>query len=214
MPALAAALEQVLGTAGQDIDTWLPKLEKDHTLLPSNNLGRAHKYVDKANSKTQEASNSGSTAEALHLDHFRLLGVRQATPNGAVLLERGERPLWVRWLVRAGRLWNRLLAEPQGSLLQRALAANLQLAAGGPADLPGQRPWAAQLPAAVGMPVDLQNRRCCVAQLRRAALGRHLQEGSAAAARPGTSKLARYLARAWAGRCRRQKSTPPLRQRT
>ena len=115
-----------------------------------------------------------------------------------MLLETGERPLWVRWLVRAGRLWNRLLAEPQGSLLQRALTASLQLAARGPADLPpGWRPWAAQLAvalAAVGMPVDLQSPRpLCMAQLRRAAPGRHLQEISAAAAHLGASKLAQYL---------------------
>ena len=55
--------------------------------------------------------------------------------------------------------------------------------------------------AAVGMPVDLQGPRAlCVEQLRRAALGRHLQEVSAAAARPGASKLAHYLATAWGGR--------------
>jgi hypothetical protein len=110
----------------------------------------------------------------------------------------------VRWLVRAGRLWNRLLAEPHGSLLQRALAVSLQLAAGGPAELPqGRRPWAAQLAAAlaaVGMPVDLQNPRpLCIARLRRQALGHHLQQISAAAARPGASKLAHYLAAAWGG---------------
>ena len=148
---------------------------------------------------------SGSAAEALHVGHLRrLLGVRQATPTGAVLLETGERPLWVRWLVRAGKLWNRLVAEPQGGLLQRAFAANLQLAAWVTADVPpGRRPWAAQLAAAlaaVGMPVDLQSPRpLCVAQLRRQALGQHLQEISAAAARPGATKLAHYLATAWGG---------------
>ena len=89
-----------------------------------------------------------------------LLGVRQATPNGAVLLETGEWLLWVHWLVYAGRLWNRLLAEPQGSLLQRVLTASLQLTTGPPADLlggdsPGQRSWQRRWQlAAVGMPMD------------------------------------------------------------
>jgi hypothetical protein len=42
---------------------------------------------------------SGSAAETMHMGYLRrLLGVRQATPNGAVLLEAGERPLWARWL--------------------------------------------------------------------------------------------------------------------
>jgi hypothetical protein len=51
---------------------------------------------------------SGSAAEPLHMGYHRrlrrILGVRQATPNGAVLLEAGERPLWARWLQGAGRL--------------------------------------------------------------------------------------------------------------
>ena len=70
-----------------------------------------------------------------------------------------------------------------------AASAGGQPAGGGaPADLlHGRRPWAAQLAAAlaaVGMPVDLQGPRpLCLASLRRAALGRHLQEVSAAAAR-------------------------------
>ena len=92
------------------------------------------------------------------------------------MLKTGDRPLWVRRLSRAGRQWDRLLAEPQDSLLQQAQAASLQLAAGAPAGLPPVRqPWAAQLAAtlgAVGMPVDLRGPRpLCVAQLRRAALG-------------------------------------------
>ena len=149
---------------------------------------------------------SGSAAEALHLGHLRrLLGVRQATPNGAVLLETGERPLWVRWLVRAGRLWNRLTAEPPGSLLERAFAASRQLAAGAPADLqPGRRPWAAHLAdalAAVGMPVDLEHPQpLCVKRLKQRALQRHLAEISTAAACPGATKLAHYLTAAWGGR--------------
>ena len=66
-----------------------------------------------------------------------------------------------------------------------------------------QRPCAAQLAAAalaaVGLPVDLQcPRPLCIACLRQQALGQHLQETSAAAARPGASKLAHHIAAAWA----------------
>ena len=40
---------------------------------------------------------SGSGAERMHLGFLcRLLGVRQATPNGVVLLKTGEQSLWVR----------------------------------------------------------------------------------------------------------------------
>ena len=72
--------------------------------------------------------------------------MRQATPNGAELLEIGERSQWVCWLVRGVPLWNCLVAEPQGWLLQRALAGSLQLAASAPADRPpgrspGQHSW-------------------------------------------------------------------------
>ena len=103
----------------------------------------------------------------LHLGHLRrLLDVRQATPHGAVLRETGEQPPWVCWLLRAGRLRSRVLAEPQGSLLHRALPASRQLAVGAPAELAlARRPCAAKLAAelvAVGMPVDLQNHRFSV----------------------------------------------------
>jgi hypothetical protein len=73
-----------------------------------------------------DTCSSGSGAETLHLGFLRrLLGVRQATPNGAVLLETVEQPLWVRWLRPAARLWNRLTAAPAGSLLRRAFDASL-----------------------------------------------------------------------------------------
>ena len=97
-------------------------------------------------------------------------------------------------LVHARRHWNRLLAERQGSLLQRTLVARLQLATGrgwgwgpkggGQADT-GEAAMATRLPAALavlGIPVDLESPHpLFVAQLRRAALGRHLQEITAAA---------------------------------
>jgi hypothetical protein len=140
----------------------------------------------------------------MHLGHLRRqLGVRQSTPNAAVLLEAGERPLWVRWLVRAGRLWNRLTAEPAGSLLRRAFEASLQLAApaGGQ---PGRQSWAGQVAAAlvaIGMPADLQAPRpLCIKRLQQQAIGRHLAEIRAAAGRPGASKLAYYVSAAWDGR--------------
>ena len=155
-----------------------------------------------ANGPRGSSCGSSSAAEALHLGHLRcFLGGQQATPNGAVLLKTG-RSLWVRWLVHAGRLWN-----CRGSLLQRVLAASLQPAAGPRSTCH----WAAQLAAALaamGMPVDLQRPR------PGATPGRHLQEASAAAACPGTCKLAHYLAIAWGGvSCHRQRSTPPPRQR-
>ena len=148
---------------------------------------------------------SGSAAESLHMGYLRrLLGVRQATPNGAVLLETGERPLWVRWLLRAVRLWNRLATAPQGSLLHAAFAVSRQLAVTAPASLPlARQSWAAQLAAAllgIGMPVDLeQPRPLCLEQLQLAAMGRHLSEIQAAAGRPGATKLAHYLDAAWGG---------------
>lgn len=141
---------------------------------------------------------SGSLAEALHLGHLRrLLGVRQATPNAAVLAETGEQPLWVRWLRRAARLWNRLLAEPAGSLLRRALDTSLQLAMEAPSTPLARRSWAAQLAAAmaaVGMPLDLLNPRPVnLERLKSAALARHVQLVSEAAAAPGATKLAFYV---------------------
>ena len=88
--------------------------------------------------------------------------------------------------------------------LAAATTVSSQPAAGGgdPGRLAAmRRHWAALLAvalAAVTMPVDLQAPHpLCVAQLRRAVLGQHLQEVSAAAARHGASKLAHYLATAW-----------------
>jgi hypothetical protein len=129
---------------------------------------------------------------------------RQVPAAEAVLLEAGEPPLWARWLQRAGRLWNRLTAAPPDSLLHTAFDVSCQLAATAPATLPlARQSWAAQLAAAlqgIGMPVDLARPRpLCLEQLKRSALRRHLHEIQAAAGRPGASKLAHYLAAAWAG---------------
>ncbi len=96
-----------------------------------------------------------------------------------MLLEAGERPLWARWLQRAGHLWNRLTAVPPGSLLHAAFDVSCQLAATAPATLPlARQSWAAQLVADLhGMPVDLAlPRPLCLEQLERSALRRHLHE--------------------------------------
>lgn len=55
-------------------------------------------------------------------------------PNRTVLLDTCELLLWVRWLVHARPLWNRLLPEPQGNLLQRAFEVSCQLASAALAD--------------------------------------------------------------------------------
>ena len=74
---------------------------------------------------------AGSAAEKLQLSYLRhLLGVRQSTPNAALLAETGERPLWQCWLRRAAKLWNKTLEERPGSLLQQALLSSVQLADG------------------------------------------------------------------------------------
>ena len=120
--------------------------------------------------------------------------------------------------VRAGRQWNRLLAEPQCSLVQWALAAKPADGNGGPSRAGA---GAAAMDSTAGGGAGSSEHACglaeppllCVAQLRQAVLRQHLQELSAAAARPGASKLAYYLAWGRASCCR-QKSTPPPWQRT
>jgi hypothetical protein len=56
----------------------------------------------------------------------RLLGVWEATPNVAVLLETCELSMWMCWLQRAGRLWNRLTPASPGSLLHTAFSVSCQ----------------------------------------------------------------------------------------
>jgi hypothetical protein len=113
----------------------------------------------------------------MHLRFLRQqLGVRQSTPNAVVLTELGELPLWLRWLKRAARLCNRLLAQPPGSLLRRALQSSITLALEAPAEQLARQSWAGALAVAmgaVGMPLDLR---------QPAAIGRR----TAAALRPGT----------------------------
>jgi hypothetical protein len=122
-----------------------------------------------------------------------------------VLLETGEQPLWVRWLRRAARLWNRLVAEPAGSLLRRAFQASLQLAVEAPPGLRlAEQSWAGQLAIAlghIGMPVNLRDPRpLSLKPLQQRALAHHLGEVRTAAAQPRATKLAHYVGIVLGGR--------------
>ena len=109
-----------------------------------------------------------------------------------------ELPLWLWWLRRAAWFWNRLLAQPSGSMLWRALDLSILLALEARA---GQQlawqSWVAQLAtwlAAVGMPLDLQSPAAVGrAALQRAALQHHLEALSEAATRAEASKLRHYM---------------------
>ena len=139
---------------------------------------------------------AGSEAEKLQLSYLRhLLGVRQSTPNAALLAETGERPLWQRWLRRAAKLWNKTLEERPGSLLQQALLSSVQLADG--AHPLAQQSWAAQLAAglaAVGMQLDLQQPAPVdLGELGEAAQRRQLAQLQEALAKGGASRLEHYV---------------------
>ena len=145
---------------------------------------------------------AGSAAEKLQLSYLRhLLGVRQSTPNAALLAETGERPLWQRWLRRAAKLWNKTLEERPGSLLQQALLSSVQLADG--AHFLAQQSWAAQLAAglaAVGMQLDLQQPAPVdlgelgeAAQRRQLQLQLQLAQLQEALAKGGASRLEHYV---------------------
>ena len=139
---------------------------------------------------------AGSAAEKLQLSYLRhLLGVRQSTPNAALLAETGERPLWQRWLRRAAKLWNKTLEERPGSLLQQALLSSVQLADG--AHPLAQQSWAAQLAAglaAVGMQLDLQQPATVdLGELGEAAQRRQLAQLQEALAKGGASRLEHYV---------------------
>ena len=139
---------------------------------------------------------AGSAAEKLQLSYLRhLLGVRQSTPNAALLAETGERPLWQRWLRRAAKLWNKTLEERPGSLLQQALLSSVQLADG--AHPLAQQSWAAQLAAglaAVGMQLDLQQPAPVdLGELGEAAQRRQLAQLQEALAKGGACRLEHYV---------------------
>lgn len=141
---------------------------------------------------------AGCAAEKLHLSFLRhLLGVRQGTPNAVVLAETGQRPLWMRWLLRAARLWNRALAEPPDSLVRQAVAASAAQAAEPGSRGPARQPWAQQLAAglaAVGIELDLADPRpVSRAAVRNGCQQRQLEQLVAAAERSGATKLRHYV---------------------
>lgn len=151
-----------------------------------------------AKAATSSACSGGSKAEALHIRFLRQqLGVRQSTPNAVVLTELGELPLWLRWLKRAARLWNRLLAQPAGSLMRRALHTSITLALEAPAEKLVRQSWAGQLAAAmeaIGMPLDLQQPTTIGRKaLQRCGLEHHLEKLRQGGTREGASKLLHYV---------------------
>ena len=157
-----------------------------------------------ARGAASSSCSSGSKAETMHLRFLRQqLGVRQSTPNAVVLTELGELPLWLRWLKRAARLWNRLLAQPPGSLLRRALEASIMLALEAPAEQLTRQSWAGQLAVAmgaIGMPLGLRQPVAIGRKsLQRCGLEHHLQQLDEAATREGASKLCHYVQRVRGG---------------
>ena len=142
-------------------------------------------------------STEPSEPEQLHLEFLRrMLGVRPSTPTAAVLAEAGEPPLYVRWLGRAARFWNRLLSRPADSVERRALEASVALASV-KAGADAWASWAAQLAAAVQAvgvafdPAQLQPLSPNV--LQQAALDHHLQRVMAAAACERRTLLRHYF---------------------
>ena len=139
------------------------------------------------------SGSTGCAAQRLHQGFLRQqLGVSQSTPAAVVLAEAGERPLWLRWLMRSTRLLGRCQAAAEGGLLRRALSATCELAAAG-----YQQCWAAQVAAglaAVGLPLDLQQ-PCPPARaaLRDACWARQQDLLMAAAHREGASRLQHYV---------------------
>jgi len=105
----------------------------------------------------------------------------------------------VRWLMQAARVWNGVVATPEGSLMQQVLQANLDLAADCEGVPAARLPWAAQLERSlrlVGVQFDPQQRqRLSVDGVQLAAMQRHLQRVAEAAAAVGASRLAHYFQR-------------------
>ena len=140
---------------------------------------------------------AGSAAERLQLGYLRqLLGVRRSTPNAVVLAETGEQPLWQRWLRRAAKLWNRVLEQPQDSLLRQALASSCSLADG--SQTAARQSWAEQLAAGmagVGIPLDMQEPAPIdLKQLAACMRERQAEQLRSAAGREGASRLQHYVA--------------------
>lgn len=139
------------------------------------------------------ADGNSSQLSPAELQHHRflrrLLGLPWRTPIPVLLAEAGEVPLYVRWLRRAAQFWNSLLETGEGSLMQQALQASLDLAADSARVPVAQQPWAAQLARAMqlaGVQFDPQERQPLNEDdVQRAAMQRHLQRVAAAAASGG-----------------------------
>ena len=145
------------------------------------------------------ASSSPSAAEMQHHRFLRrLLGLPARTPIPVLLAEAGEMPLYVRWLMSAARFWNSLLEAAEGSLMQQALKASLDLAASHTSLRPAKQPWAAQLAFAMqraGVQFDPQLLQpLSLDDVQREAMARHLQRVTTAAA-AGGGRMQHYFVR-------------------
>jgi len=146
-----------------------------------------------------------SAAERLQATWVRiLLGVRRGTPSATVLAEAGAVPLYVRWLLRAARLWNCCLAAPEGSVLRWMFMAGARLAAGQPAGTQvHRRPWAGQLRqalAAVGVEVSLERPAPIhIRGLRTAGLEHFMGQIQAEAAGRQHGRFWHYVEHVWGG---------------
>ena len=144
-------------------------------------------------------------AERLQATWIRiLLGVRGGTPSATVLAEAGAVPLYVRWLLRAARLWNGCLAEPEGSLLRLMFLAGTGMAAEQPAGTQlHRRPWAGQLQqalAAVGVEVSLETPAPIhVRALRQAGLEHFMGQIMAEAEHRQHGRFYHYVHHVWGG---------------
>jgi len=143
------------------------------------------------------AGSTGCAAEKLHIRYLRRqLGVRQGTPTAVVLAETAERPLWLRWLLRSVRLWNKALAAQPESLLRQAANASILLALAPGSRTASRQSWAQQLAAglaAVGVHLDLGNPRpLSKAAVLQSGRERQLAQLLSAATRDGATKLQHY----------------------
>jgi hypothetical protein len=70
--------------------------------------------------------------------------VRQCTPTAVILAQMGERPLWLRWLQRAAKLWNQALLAQPDSLLRQEADASIPSAQALGSRVAARQPWALQ----------------------------------------------------------------------
>jgi len=152
--------------------------------------------VQLAAKAVSHGGSGGSKAEQLQVGYLRqLLGVRQCTPTAVVLAEAGEQPLWLRWLRRAAKLYNKIVAMDPSSLVHQALAASIHLAAG--SHVLARQSWAAQLAAplaAIGMAVSLADLSpISLQEVHDRGLQFQAARLVAAAAKDGASRLRHYV---------------------